>query len=108
MASALVLSTLSFAAGVAGDLSLADQPNYGARVVVRIPPEIPTDSPRAAPLRRSLLSTSSAEAAQPLRIRARAARPPVVSVGAALVKAHHEMAEGPKPDPDRAPKPEEA
>jgi hypothetical protein len=58
---ALVLSTLSFAAGIAGDLSMADPPNFGERVVVRIPPEIPADSARAAPL-QPLLSTASAEA----------------------------------------------
>lgn len=56
---AVGLSTLSFAAGVAGDLSLADPPNYGQRVVLRLPPELPADSVRAAPL----LSTASAEAA---------------------------------------------
>ncbi|MEZ5970845.1 MAG: hypothetical protein R3C31_03430 [Hyphomonadaceae bacterium] len=56
---ALGLSTLSFAAGVAGDLSSIDPPRSGQRVVLRIPPEIPADTPRAHPL----LSTSSAEAA---------------------------------------------
>lgn len=59
-ATALVLSTLSFAAGVAGDLSLADGPTSGARVVLRIPPELPPDTVRAAPL--ALLSTPAAEA----------------------------------------------
>ncbi|MEZ5960387.1 MAG: hypothetical protein R3C30_08160 [Hyphomonadaceae bacterium] len=56
---ALGLSTLSFAAGVAGDLSIIDPPRSGQRVVVRIPPEIPADAPRAAPM----LSTAAAEAA---------------------------------------------
>ena len=56
---ALGLSTLSFAAGVAGDLSVLDAPRSGQRVVLRIPPEIPADAPRAGPL----LSTASAEAA---------------------------------------------
>lgn len=55
---ALGLSTLSFAAGVAGDLSIMDPPRSGQRVVLRIPPEIPADAPRARPL----LSTASAEA----------------------------------------------
>lgn len=54
-----MLSTLSFAAGIAGDLSMADPPNYGERVVLRLPPEIPADAPRAGPL-PSLLSTASA------------------------------------------------
>jgi len=106
VASALVLSTLSFAAGVAGDLSLAAPPNYGARVVVRIPPEIPSSAPRAVPL----ISTSSAKALPPAfhRVTARpeAARPVVTAV--ALVKRHRDvMAEGPKPDLDHAPKTEE-
>ena len=59
VATALVLSTLSFAAGVAGDLS--DPPNYGERVVLRLPPAIPDDAPRAGPL-QPLLVTASAEA----------------------------------------------
>lgn len=59
---ALGLSTLSFAAGVAGDLTIIDPPRSGQRVVLRIPPEIPVDAVRAAPL-PPLLSTASAEAA---------------------------------------------
>lgn len=62
VAAALVLSTLSFAAGVAGDLSLATPPNYGERVVLRLPPEVPADAVRAAPLPR--LSTVRASAAR--------------------------------------------
>jgi hypothetical protein len=58
IAAALVLSTLSFAAGIAGDLSMAEPPNYGERVVLRIPPAIPEDAERAGPM----LSTASAEA----------------------------------------------
>lgn len=60
---ALGLSTLSFAAGVAGDLSIIDPPRSGQRVVLRLPPEIPADAPRAGPL----LSTATAEAA-PVRL----------------------------------------
>jgi hypothetical protein len=56
----LVLSTLSFAAGVAGDLSLADGPTSGTRVVLRIPPELPLDAVRAAPL--PIVSTPTADA----------------------------------------------
>ena len=62
---ALGLSTLSFAAGVAGDLSIIDPPRSGQSVVLRIPPEISADSPRARPL----LSTASAEAIQVRRAR---------------------------------------
>ena len=58
VAVAVGLSTLSFAAGVAGDLSVSQTPNYGERVVLRLPPAIPGDAPRAAPL----LSTATAEA----------------------------------------------
>lgn len=68
VASALVLSTLSFAAGVAGDLSLVPPPSHGTRIVMRIPPPIPADAIRARPI--SLLSTASAEAS-PLPRRAR-------------------------------------
>jgi hypothetical protein len=60
---ALGLSTLSFAAGVAGDLSIIDPPRSGQRVVLRLPPEIPADAPRAGPI----LSTATAEAA-PVRL----------------------------------------
>ncbi len=70
---ALGLSTLSFAAGIAGDLT--EPPTSGQRVVLRIPPAIPADAPRA----RTLLSTASAEAA-PIRSARRAHR-------AALVEA---------------------
>jgi hypothetical protein len=62
---ALVLSTLSFAAGVAGDLSLADPPNFGERVVLRLPPEIPADAPRAAPLPRLVAVAAASEPARP-------------------------------------------
>lgn len=59
---AIGLSTLSFAAGVAGDLSIIDPPRTGQRVVLRLPPEIPADAPRAGPI----LSTASAQA-MPIR-----------------------------------------
>jgi hypothetical protein len=58
-AMAVCLSTLSFAAGVAGDLSIIDPPRSGQRVVLRIPPELPADAVRAAPL-PPLISTASA------------------------------------------------
>lgn len=66
VAAAFVLSTLSFAAGVAGDLSLTERTS-GTRVVLRIPPEIPADAPRAAPL----LSTAAAAATPMPRQRTR-------------------------------------
>ena len=64
---AVGLSTLSFAVGVAGDLSMTATPNYGERVVLRIPPELPDDTLRAAPL-PPMLSTASAEASTPARV----------------------------------------
>jgi hypothetical protein len=67
-ATAVALSTISFAAGVAGDLS--EPPRSGVRVVMRIPPEIPADAIRAAPLPPRLVATSTAEASRPLRRRA--------------------------------------
>jgi hypothetical protein len=56
---AVALSALSFIAGVVGDLSSAPA-NSGAVVTLRIPPPIPADAPRAAPL--PLLSTPTAAA----------------------------------------------
>jgi hypothetical protein len=96
---AFALSTLSFAAGVAGDLSMNEPPNHGVRVVVRIPPELPADTPRAAPI--ALLSTPSAEA--------REERPTVRRRFAYVEPAEkppHEqsLAALPKEDPDLAPK----
>ena len=41
---ALALSALSFAAGIAGDLSHPQPANAGVRVVLRIPPEIPASA----------------------------------------------------------------
>ena len=64
---ALVLSTLSFAAGVAGDLSLADPPNFGQSVVLRLPPEIPADAPRAGPLPALVVVAAAGEPTRPRR-----------------------------------------
>ncbi len=84
---AIGLSTLSFAAGVAGDLSILDQPQSGQSVVVRIPPEIPSDAPRARPL----LSTASAVAAPVRRARrAQAEMPGEVSRLVESVQVAHE------------------
>lgn len=62
---AAVLTGLSFAAGVAGDLSSAEPPRAGQRVVVRIPPEIPDNAVRAAPLPPLLTATSAEARAMP-------------------------------------------
>jgi hypothetical protein len=98
-ATALVLSTLSFAAGVAGDLSMTEPPNHGVRVVVRIPPELPEDTPRAAPI--ALLSTPAAEA----REERRAVRRPIAHVEAAQKPPREQsLAAWSKEDPDLAPK----
>jgi hypothetical protein len=99
VAAALVLSTLSFAAGVAGDLSLADRTS-GERVVLRLPPELPPDAVRAAPL-PPLVSTPSAEASP--------TPPPRAAAIVPERKPLREIADtGPKLDPDRAPKLESA
>lgn len=82
---ALGLSTLSFAAGVAGDLSIIDPPRSGQRVVLRIPPEIPADAPRAAPL----LSTAAAHATQ-VRLVRRPASEDFSAVVEAVQIAHEE------------------
>ena len=99
---ALALSTLSFAAGVAGDLSLADGPTQGTRVVLRIPPELPTDTVRAAPI--ALISTAAAEAREE-RPQVRRARHQRIEP---LEKPPHEqsLTPAPKTDPDFAPKDE--
>lgn len=99
VSTALVLSTLSFAAGVAGDLSMNEPPNHGVRVVVRIPPELPEDTPRAGPI--ALISTPAAEA--------RVERPPVRRRTAYIEPAQKPpreqlLAAAPKEDPDLAPK----
>jgi hypothetical protein len=107
---ALVLSTLSFAAGVAGDLS--EPPTSGERVVLRIPPELPADAPRAAPL--PPLSTRAAAAAEVRRPpRQLQAEPTVIAAPAETVLAAAKpptdwVLSTAKPDPDRAPKPENA
>lgn len=86
---ALALTTLSFAAGVAGDLSMIDPPRSGVSVVLRIPPELPADTPRAAPL--PPLAAAPA-AVQPRR---RAPVSPVV-VAESVIEAPASIAE-PKP-----------
>lgn len=112
---ALGLSTLSFAAGVAGDLSIIDPPRTGQRVVLRLPPEIPADAPRAGPL----LSTATAEATpvrlvrqprqdelQDLLMAMQAAHEedfgltPIVLEAAALPEAKPQRAQGGKPVPE--------
>lgn len=111
-AAALVLSTLSFAAGVAGDLSEIEPPRSGERVILRIPPELPPDTVRARPLAPRL--TSHAAAAEvPRRPRQLRGAPAVIEPPPEVIRA---MAKPPvrrifaeaKPDPDRAPKPETA
>jgi hypothetical protein len=108
-AAALMLSTLSFAAGVAGDLS--GPPRSGERVVVRIPPELPADTVRARPL-PPLAATATAAAAEvqrpPRQLRAEPtmieARSDVI-VALAKPQTDWVLSEA-KPDLDRAPKPE--
>jgi hypothetical protein len=98
VAAALVLSTLSFAAGVAGDLSLADGPTSGTRVVLRIPPELPEDTQFAGPL-PPLISTASAEA-RPISTPTRFVEVEPLEKPARL----QPISAAPKQNPDRAPK----
>lgn len=83
---AVALTALSFLAGVAGDLS-APPANAGQSVTLRIPPPIPVDAPRAAPL--PVISTRSANAAPP----AAPARPARVQEAAAQSRAAPESLE---------------
>ncbi len=100
VATALLLSTLSFAAGVAGDLSLADGPRSGERVVLRIPPQLPPETVRATPL--PLISTPAA-AARPIIQPARAER--IEPILAAEKPPHLEtVGQLPKVNLDLAPK----
>jgi hypothetical protein len=110
-AAALMLSTLSFAAGVAGDLS--GPPRSGERVVVRIPPELPPDTVRAAPL-PPLTRTATAAAAEvrrpPRQLRAAPTvieAPPDIVVALVKPRTNWVLSEA-KPDLDRAPKPDHA
>jgi hypothetical protein len=102
---AVGLSTLSFAAGVAGDLSIIDPPRSGQSVVLRIPPEIPADAPRAGPL----LSTASAQAT-PVRLARHARRTELRSLVEAVQAAHEETFEltpiGLEAAPGRSQKPQ--
>lgn len=56
---AVALTALSFVAGVAGDLT--KPANAGASVTLRIPPPIPADAPRAAPLPPLVSAAAAAE-----------------------------------------------
>lgn len=104
---ALGLCTLSFAAGIAGDL--AEPPTSGVRVVLRIPPELPEDTIRAGPIAQ-IVQTQVAAAATPQRaprqLRAEAAPEPAKEAIAPLVKPRSATLRhlGPKQDPGRATK----
>jgi hypothetical protein len=88
---AVGLSTLSFAAGVAGDLSILDPPRTGQRVVLRIPPELPANTARAAPLPRLISTASAAPSTRVERVSAR--------FEDARIAVDEVMAIGEKPEP---------
>jgi hypothetical protein len=95
---ALALSVLSFAAGIAGDLSIAAP--TPASVVLRIPPPIPAYAVRAHPLAPLTMAHAAPALAHAgithrLRLEAIAAR-----VKPRTMQAFAEL----KVDPDRAPK----
>lgn len=106
LAVALVLTTLSFAAGIAGDLTISAEQRSGQSVVLRIPPELPPDTPRAGPM-RAVVQTASAEARPRLE-----GAPRAESVDNSLLRlekpssghATQPVKQAPKVDPDRAPK----
>lgn len=99
---ALALTMLSFMSGVAGDLTMIDPPRSGERVVLRIPPELPADTLRAAPL-PPLLASATASAATPAPAPRTAPRPRRIEPAPKppTIRVRFE----PKQDPDRAPKP---
>lgn len=78
---------------------MVEPPRSGERVVLRLPPELPANTPRAAPI----VSTAAAVAAEPRAMRIVRRQPSIVAMeklGSAPAS------DAPKPDPDRAPKPE--
>lgn len=103
LALAIAISALSFAAGMAGDLS-APPPVSGARIVVAIPP-----TPRAAyaPQAAPLLATRTARAltVRPVRVAYAAPRRPSIRAFAAPVqivaapKSERAWARPPDPKP---------
>lgn len=102
---ALVFCTLSFAAGIAGDL--AEPPRSGVRVVVRIPPELPDDTIRAGPIARVLTPTAAAAVVTrpPRQLRPESSVIEAADVIVPLVKPRTASARSDeKQDPDRAPK----
>lgn len=108
LAVALVLTTLSFAAGIAGDLTIEAEQRSGQSVVLRIPPELPPDAPRAGPM-RPVVQTASAEARP--RLAGAAQTESVDNSVQPIEKPRSEHAatpvkQDPKVDPDRAPKPD--
>jgi len=75
IAAAIALSALSFVAGVTGDLMRPAPANAGVAVTLRIPPELPADAIRAAPLPPLVASADAAPPqAAPRLTRARAER----------------------------------
>jgi hypothetical protein len=74
---AVALCALSFTAGVVGDLSRATPANAGVSVTLRLPPELPADTVRAAPL-PPLIATASAQASEMPQPRVRRAEPVVL------------------------------
>jgi len=103
-AAAFALSTLSFAAGVAGDLS--PPPASGTVVVLRLPPALPAPAlaPEPAPapaLLRTTAAGSRIPAAAPVLVTE--ALPVTAPVFVAEAKLTHELAHSvPKPQPDLA------
>jgi hypothetical protein len=94
---ALALTAVSFAAGIAGDLSEQRDQTSGVRVVLRIPPELPADTVRAAPLRPLRTAAASAETARVTRLSSRINAPlePRIEVQAKPEREHSLLARKP-------------
>jgi hypothetical protein len=99
LAVALAFTTLSFAAGIVGDLATPPPANSGTSVVLRLPP------PETARALTPIVRTEAAEARRyrVTRLSARYERPILAAEKPAHVAASEPKPE-PKIDPDRAPK----
>lgn len=98
---ALALSILSFAAGIAGDLSIAAP--TAPSVILRLPPPIPANAVRAHPLPPLTTATARAEPAV-ARVFHRTRRLPLQDIALRAKPEAIQPLEAVKVDLDRAPK----
>jgi len=101
---ALALSVLSFAAGIAGDLSIAAP--TPPSVILHLPPPIPANAVRAHPLPPLTIATARAEPAV-AHVRRVFHRTPRLPLDEIVARTKPEIIQAlgiAKVDPDRAPK----